>query len=183
MRPAILSWDQHGEGGLTGRPCRGQRHTVASWTPRGVTTVLDEPRPVEVFHDGCWYAVDLTAYRQDRAWWGMVRFVRRGWADALAHGARALVAAARSEAGDFGGRGTVIAWSEYGVCCGGCREVLAMAWVEPFHSKQAGQTVLPHQQHLLRGREDPPGGPDLRHGGVEVVHALRPDVRGLLPGA
>ena len=30
--------------------------------PSGVTTVLDEPRPVQVLHDG-----DLTAYRQDRA--------------------------------------------------------------------------------------------------------------------
>ena len=37
--------------------------------------MLDEPRPVQVFHDGHWYDGDLTAYRQDRAWWGYVRWV------------------------------------------------------------------------------------------------------------
>jgi len=37
--------------------------------------VLDDPRPVQVLRDGRWYDGDLTAYRQDRAWWGMVRFV------------------------------------------------------------------------------------------------------------
>ena len=30
---------------------------------------------MQVFHDGRWYDGDLTADRQDRAWWGMVRFV------------------------------------------------------------------------------------------------------------
>ena len=61
-------------------PPAGDRHlsrTGAVHRRHGVTTVLDEPRPcpVQVSHEGRWYDGDLNAYRQDRAWWGMVSFV------------------------------------------------------------------------------------------------------------
>jgi hypothetical protein len=49
---------------------------VASWTRCGRNTILTEPRPVEVWHDGRWYVGDLTALRREpTCWWGMVRFV------------------------------------------------------------------------------------------------------------
>jgi hypothetical protein len=35
----------------------------------GPTGILDEPRPVVVWHDGCWYAVDVTAIRGQPACW------------------------------------------------------------------------------------------------------------------
>jgi hypothetical protein len=40
-----------------------------------VTILLDEPRPVEVLHDGAWLAGWLTAYRRDRdGWRAFVRY-------------------------------------------------------------------------------------------------------------
>jgi len=39
--------------------------TVANWTSRGRNTVLDEPRPVDVVHNGAWYRGDLTATRYE----------------------------------------------------------------------------------------------------------------------
>ena len=41
--------------GIRHLKCRRRSATVASWTPRGVTTMLDEHRPVQVFRDGSWY--------------------------------------------------------------------------------------------------------------------------------
>ena len=51
--------------------------TIASWTRRGRYTILNEPRPVEVLHDGQWYRGDLTATRHepDTGWWGFARYV------------------------------------------------------------------------------------------------------------
>jgi hypothetical protein len=51
--------------------------TVASWTSRGRNTVLDEPRPVDVVHNGAWFRGDLTAtrYEPDAGWWGFAHYV------------------------------------------------------------------------------------------------------------
>ena len=48
-----------------------------SWTSRGRNTILEEPRPVEVLHDGQWFRGDLTATRHgpDAGWWGFARYV------------------------------------------------------------------------------------------------------------
>ena len=43
---------------------------------RGVTTILDEPRRVQVWHEGAWYDGWVTATRRHPdCWWGMVRFM------------------------------------------------------------------------------------------------------------
>jgi hypothetical protein len=51
--------------------------TIASWTSRGRNTILEQPRPVEVHHDGSWYRGDLTTtrYEPDIGWWGFARFI------------------------------------------------------------------------------------------------------------
>ena len=51
--------------------------TIAGWTSRGRNTLLEEPRPVRVFHDGTWFLGDLTAtrYEPGTGWWGFARFV------------------------------------------------------------------------------------------------------------
>ena len=51
-------------------------HTIASWTPRGIDTVLDVPRPVEVWHGDRWWPGSLTALRREpTCCWGFVQYV------------------------------------------------------------------------------------------------------------
>jgi hypothetical protein len=51
------------EGGLNTRAGVETRTppTIGSWTSRGRNNLLEQPRPVEVHHNGTWYRGDLTA--------------------------------------------------------------------------------------------------------------------------
>lgn len=52
--------------------------SISSWTSKGQTSILPEPRPAEVLHDGAWYLGDLTAARHEPesgCWWGFARYV------------------------------------------------------------------------------------------------------------
>jgi hypothetical protein len=60
--------------------------------------ILDDPRPVEVLHDGQWVPGRLLAYRRDRdGWRGMVRY--RVDLSQYLHVARPVGAAACGAAG------------------------------------------------------------------------------------
>jgi hypothetical protein len=73
-----------GGGQGTGIP-RTPPRTIATWPSRGRNTLLDEPRPVQVHHDGTWYPGALTATRNepDTGWWGFARFIVGVGDDAL----------------------------------------------------------------------------------------------------
>jgi hypothetical protein len=51
--------------------------TIATWISRGRNSILEQPRPVEVLHNGTWYRGDLTVtrYKPTTGWWGFARFI------------------------------------------------------------------------------------------------------------
>ncbi len=48
---------------------------MAPWNATGSCTILENPRPVQVHHDGAWLGGYVTAQRRDPdGWWGLVRY-------------------------------------------------------------------------------------------------------------
>jgi hypothetical protein len=76
------------------RPHSGREQTHGCVVDRrGVNTILDEPRPVWGVQRRPLVRRRPHPYRQDRVWWGMVRFVVAVGSDALALEARGRAAA------------------------------------------------------------------------------------------